>query len=492
MIRRTLTALGLALMLLGGARAETPISAGALAEDMAIFERAYRTLHPALTRFRSQEEIDAAFARLRDTLSEDKTQAQAYIAISRMLAEVQCGHTYANFYNQPAETKAALFNGADKLPFTFELIGKRMIVTKNASSEARLTAGDDILSINGIAVSEILNETMALTKADGSRASARLFQLQVSGLGEFEPFDIYYPLLFPLTGTTYTIVFEDGETGETIEADMAAMTRAERLTILSERYGPQAENYDDQWGFEIVNEDTAYLRLGTFVTWKMTMDWQQFLTDAFARIEEQTIRHLILDVRGNAGGDNDVLIALARNLASIPLTAAPTHDLLRYETVPEDLKPYLGTWDQSFYDRTDQVVPAGEGFYTWKDQSVEAAQIPALEDAYDGAVYLLIGAGNSSATFTLAQIMKESGRGTLIGQETGGNLRGITGGQFFFLTLPNSRIASDIPLIAYYPTEPRADAGIQPDVPVIRTVEAIRSGTDLERAAAMALISAAR
>ena len=40
----------------------------------------------------------------------------------------------------------------------------------------------------------------------------------------------------------------------------------------------------------------------------------------------------------------------------------------------------------------------------------------------------------------------------MVGQVTGGNLRGINGGAFFFLNLPNSRLEIDLPLIGQFPT----------------------------------------
>ena len=48
----------------------------------------------------------------------------------------------------------------------------------------------------------------------------------------------------------------------------------------------------------------------------------------------------------------------------------------------------------------------------------------------------------------------------LVGQPTGGNQRGITGGAFFFLRLPNSKIEVDVPLIGQYPATEQPDGGL--------------------------------
>jgi len=91
-----------------------------------------------------------------------------------------------------------------------------------------------------------------------------------------------------------------------------------------------------------------------------------------------------------------------------------------------------------------------------------------------------MGPANSSATFFLAQILKEQKVATLVGQESGGNLMGTNGGQLFFLTLPHSQIEMDIPLIGYYPADEQPDQGIMPDVYVEPSVEDVVNGGDME------------
>jgi C-terminal processing protease CtpA/Prc len=85
---------------------------------------------------------------------------------------------------------------------------------------------------------------------------------------------------------------------------------------------------------------------------------------------------------------------------------------------------------------------------------------------------------NSSATFQFAGIVKSTGLGTLIGETTGGNRRGINGGAFFFARLPESGLEFDLPLIGYFPHAAEPDAGIEPDLFVANSARDIASGTD--------------
>ena len=466
------------------AQSVTTLTAEHLQADFAIMKKAYLALHPGLYRFNDTASMQAAFDDLEKQLQRDMTLAEAYLAFSRFLAQIKCGHTYANFWNQPEVVQQELFHQADKVPFTFRLIDRRMIVTKSASSNERVQAGTEILSINGVAVPAILDSLMTVVKADGSNDGKRIDDLQVTGIGEYEAFDVYYPLFFPVEEDGFAFEALDLASMTRFTVTEAALTRNQRRDRLERRYGPQPTTNDDLWHFEILDAKTALLKLGTFVTWKMEMDWKTFLTTAFEEMDRAGIEHLILDIRGNEGGADDVNTVLLRYLIAQPVPLPGRKELLRYQTVPPDLNAYLDTWDDSFRNRGGRVTEAGDGFYTWTNARTEGRTIQPGKRAFQGQIYLLMGPANSSATFFLASVLKTYPRATLVGQETGGNRRGTTGGQLFFLRLPHSTIEMDLPLIGYYPLTDQPDQGILPDVYVEPRVEDAINGVDAELEAA--------
>ena len=330
---------------------------------------------------------------------------------------------------------------------------------------------------------------MKLIHADGSADHQRRFELQVTGVGEFEPFDVYQPLLYPPAGGRYRFSAVDSESGEAFAFAAMAMSRERRKSLVEERHGPLASTPDELWRFELLDEHTAYLKAGSFVTWKMKLDWRGFLEEAFATVRERRIGNLILDVRGNGGGDNEVLAALAGHLVAEEIALPAHRELLRSEKVPAHLVPHLDTWDRSFLDRSGKVRPAGNGFYTWKDTSPEPIVVPGSARAFSGRLYLLVDPANSSATFTLARLLKDAGLATLVGQTTGGNRRGINGGQMLFLRLPNSGLELDLPLIGYYPVDEQPDGGVVPHVSIAPRVDHVARGVDTVLEATLRLIA---
>ncbi len=169
----------------------------ALRNDIVLLRKAYTTLHPGLYRYATPDEVANRFDALEKDFGDARSLSEAYLTLSRFLATIRCGHTYANFYNQSRAVVAALFSGTDKVPFQFRWIGERMIVTRNLSGDARLARGTEVLEIDGRKTADILRAMMAYARADGSNDAKRRAILEVRGLDRFEYFDVFYGLLYP-------------------------------------------------------------------------------------------------------------------------------------------------------------------------------------------------------------------------------------------------------------------------------------------------------
>lgn len=468
--------------------AETRFKAQQLQEDFAVLKRAYTELHPGLYRYNTKPQMDASFDALQAELSHDLTLREAYLAFSTFLAKVKCGHSYANFFNQPEAIAAELFRNQDRVPFYFRWIDRRMIVTRSFSPEKRVQPGTEVLAINGTPVATILDRLMTIARADGSNDAKRVNSLEVTGTGKYETFDVYFPLLFKPAGPRMELQIREPLSGKTETLTVEALTYEQRLAPI------QAEEKERQggdaplWQLSFPDPHTAYLRMPTWALYNSKWDWKGFLDQGFEQMAQKKTATLILDLRGNEGGLSvgDVILS---KLASQDLPPDPLKRLVRYRKAPDDLAPYLDTWDPSFKDWGEAAVDLKDGFYTLKkyDNGERGSVIKASGSPFKGRTYVLVDASNSSATFEFAQAVQQNRLGTLVGQPTGGNQRGINGGAFFFLRLPNSKIEIDLPLIGLYAMGERPDAGLQPDVHVPPSVKDIAKGVDTELEAVKAL-----
>lgn len=448
-----------------------------LQEDAALLWQALNELHPGLYRHQDTATITAAYEQLRADFASPRSAEEALLAFCGFTAQIKCGHTYPNPFNQENGILDSLYQRYGLLPFTFQLVGDKMVVTEPLHPD--LKPGYIISAIDGMSVKQIVDRLSKYVKADGDRDNKRKIDLSVSAVSKHEYFDYLYPLVFqPGLSVKLTYAATMGTPQREMEVDL--ISKKERNQLLAQQR-PTAtfNNYDHLWNYEIVDGRYAYLQLGTFVTWRLTFDWEEYLNQFFEEVATKNIPNLLLDIRGNEGGLTEVTHYLLNKIANKEGYRVMRRPHLNYKKVSDDLRPHLRTWNKRLYNNWMWTKKMGPHYRTIRFSSGRRKTIRPKKDAYQGETYLLIDASNSSATFSLAESCKLNNYATLIGVETGGSKMGITGGQLFFLTLPNTRIEVDIPLIGYYPMEEQVDEGIQPDLVITPTLSDVLTGKDL-------------
>lgn len=444
---------------------------GDVSGDVAILRDAYEALHPGLYRYATPRQVSARFDALARAWSRPQTRAEAYLTLSRFLATVKCGHTYANFYNQSDAVQAELFDARRLLPFHFAWIDGRMVVLANQSGEARLERGAEVLSVNGRSTPRILRSLMPYARADGNNDAKRRALLEVRGYDRYETFDVFYGLVHQPGASVRVRVRPPGSSrAETFDvATIDLQTRRSLLVAEAGGSGPV-------WTLTYPRPQAALLTMPNWALYDSEWDWRGFLDQSFEEIASRGVTKLIIDVRGNEGG-LDCGDLVAARLTDTPIAREGYARRTRYRQTPERLNQYLDTWDRSFRNWGDDAIARADGFYDLRGET-EVDQIEPRGPRFRGEVDVLIDSQNSSATFQFANCIKSNRLGRLIGQPTGGNQRGINGGAFFFLRLPASGLEADVPLIARFPLTPKPDAGIDPDVNIALTREDIAAGRD--------------
>jgi len=465
-----------------GAAAAPALDAEAARADAAILVDALTTLHPALDKYRTPAEVQASIARFERRAGAARSAGAMYLAATELAAAVRCGHTWTNVLNQQGAARAQILDTADKLPVTITLVEGRWLVL--GSAMAGIGAGDELLAIDGHSARQTVAAMMPYLRADGSSDGKRLRQLN-HDRPDYSMMDVVFPLLAPPKQGKYRLTVRHGN-GKPRTVSATAMTLAARTAALVPATPAQPS---EAWRLRIDGE-RAVMTLPTFSVYRSKFDWEAFFADSFAELNSKRVRHLVIDIRDNEGGDGAIALGLLSYLVSTSTTYVSDQSVTMYERIPERLLGYLDTWDKRFYDRSGQVDRIDDGPQAgrlrFRPNASKVSEIAPRPERFTGKTWMLVGPENSSATFALARLTKRLGAATLVGQPTGGNERGLNGGQLAWVNLPHSGVAVDIPLLAQSYTATTPDAAITPDLVVARTFAARAAGRDQEMEAVAA------
>jgi C-terminal processing protease CtpA/Prc len=128
----------------------------------------------------------------------------------------------------------------------------------------------------------------------------------------------------------------------------------------------------------------------------------------------------------------------------------------------------------------DEFALQADGKYHWVKHPNWGFLQPR-QPHFAGKVYALISGVCFSACAELASTLHFHQKATFIGEEVGGDYYGNTSGFLYQVFLPHTKIALDIPVVAYYLSVhgyPAADQGVMPDYPVQSTAQDWLAGND--------------
>ncbi|MCB1023827.1 MAG: hypothetical protein KDB79_05535 [Acidobacteria bacterium] len=475
---------------------ERILTTAELKADFEVLKAALKELHPGLYRYNTAQEMEKKFDLFETKLTKPLNEGEFFKFTAQLLSEIDCYHTYLNPYNQKKEVRERLFDRQNYFPFYFQIIDGKMIVTENASTKT-LARGSEITRINGIPTAKIIKDLLTVTSSDGkNNLSNRLKAIEInrSSGPEYALFDLYFPLFFSTEDNVFTVEAIKSKTKEKTKFQVLAMTKDERTREMETRYG-KTPGYDDGWKFEIRDKNTGYLKLSNFAVWKLSFDYKNFLANSFRAMRAANTKNLIIDIRENGGGDDGVYRELFRYLSKKDLPCKfPVRSYIKTPKADPEILKYAETYEKEILQMLTAGVPetlykpAGNGLFEYLGDRAECEPLKPKENNFRGKTYLLVNSANASAAFTFARYAQEYELAALVGQETGGNKKGFTGGSYLFVYLPNSRFEFDLPLIAGFSIAPQKDEGVFPDVYVKRKAEDIGNDFDRELNTAETLI----
>lgn len=261
-------------------------------------------------------------------------------------------------------------------------------------------------------------------------------------------------------------------------------------------YGPRTRlNRKEPWRLEVhQDKNAAVITLWNFGgntnAEKAAKKLHDFLESSVTKIQKEKIGNVIIDLRDNGGGwDNlgEVLFTF--------LIDTPSYYYSRLHTITDssEFLQYSSVSKEELQNIKDELIPESDGTFTVKEKYnyTLSKQYPQ-KDRFARKVYFLINGASGSTTSEFTALAQSHHLGTFVGMETGGNYTGGNAGEFINLRLPESRIRVTIPLEYYtLAVQPPAEQGrgTIPDYEVPYNIKDVLSCTDTQLEFVYGLIS---
>jgi len=370
------------------------ITAAEFGEDVAFVRAMIARMHPDPAFSTDTPAVHRALDRIAQSVPPTLTRDEAWRRLASLNPLLADGHFVIGYPDWRKETRAWLANGGSLFPVEVNIApdGALQLAADNDSGAAR------IVSVNGVDASELVSTLSTMAHGD-----TPLFRANLLG----ERWWLFYWKTYGAPDS-YELVLEQA-------GEQRTVTMAARRTL------PRLLEHEARQPFDLAigNDGRAVLTVDTF-SLADPAPFLAFTRDAFARIREQGVTTLIVDVSRNGGGDDAVwLDGLMPYLATRPYRTGSTYRGLARAPVGAPAKPMQGE------------------ISTWRQ--------PQLENPlrFEGETQVRIGPGTYSSAVLFANVMRDFGFATLVG--AGGAARQTQSGGIRDARLPHSGLALTLP-----------------------------------------------
>ena len=258
-----------------------------LQADFKQFRKFLEGSHPQHYRFTSRKTFDSLFETNYMMIGHPMSTQEFYRILVPLVARVGCGHT-------SLWTPDGYWDRAPQRMFPMGVYARdgQLFIVHSYNKESPVKYGSQILFVNGIKAENLVNEMLGNICSDGFIMTKRYRRLN-------NVFPYLYALNFGFPEKFEIVVREEG--GER-KINMAPLSR---LVITAYRDSLIASGMirKEDLLLELKAEQTALLTIRSFAYYDDNKGFNRFIDSSFQVIREHDIQHLVIDLRGNDGGD---------------------------------------------------------------------------------------------------------------------------------------------------------------------------------------------
>lgn len=399
---------------------EALLSRDSLLKDYDLLCSSLEKIHAGLFLYQPEERYRQKKEAIRALIRRDMSVEDFYLLIAPLVASAGDGHTFLSI--PVAGLQRYVERGGLVCPLRLKLSDGKLLVDYSYRAGAEVSENEEILSINGVPSSAIVEKLYGLTGAEKGNALKN---------------KVLTPHLSTLIWCMYG--WEEGYRFEIRRAEgvqglfMPGISNADALQALKAHMPARVEPYS----FSIAEEEgRATLTVRTFFDRNGLVS---FCDSVFPLLEKRKIRKLAIDVRGNGGGASAAVDALMSYIAHDAYRMYPRCEL----RVSEESKAYHRKLHPELY-RCIQDRENGS-FYRMESELVPDNRKHAGN--FEGEVEVWVDETTYSGASTFAAVVGRSRAGRVIGK-TG--CPPVYLGNFIIKQLPCSQLSCYIPFTRFY------------------------------------------
>ncbi len=417
--------------------------------DLEIFYQIRKEANSGLYQYRTTAAIDSIYDWAFQAVKQSNTYGDFYKILLQLTDFEGSCHNDTNLPKKINQSIREETSGYFPYPIKW-IDGKWRLNFENA----KIPLGSEIISINGMAMQEIIPKLHKYYTTDGYNISGKRIGIR----GHFSP---YYRYEYGLKDS-FTVEYSPLQSTGKSTVTLKSVGYRDYYKHVRNRYSKPYDHlyyYHElpdslKYEYKIINTETALLTLRTFDMGNEESEehkkYVAFLERTFANIHSEKIQNLIVDIRDNTGGTdpNDVVtysyltdrVFQESKECWISFQKVP---LLKYynSSIPSFLRPLgVGKYNRWFQKRFPYER---NGRYYINDNETEKLIRKPNPKAFKGNIYLLINPAVASAASLFGALVASNSNTRVIGEESLGGYYGHNGHSSLEYKLPYSKIVTD-------------------------------------------------